>query len=513
MNRKDKFVIAKNAFANVARGGANALVTVALPPVLTRAMTTEEFGAWALVLQLSAYVGYFDFGLQSAVGRFVAHSTERGDRNHRDGIVSTSAAALILAGVISFAVLAILSLLLPQIFHGMSPTLQSATRVSLLLVSASLALGLPTSVFHGIFVGLQRNEIAASIVGGSRLLSAALLAITAWWKGGLVTMGIVLASVNLVSYAIAFFVARRVAPDIHIDRSSVRSTVAKELFGYCYSLTVWSFAMLLVTGLDLTIVGIFQYSSVAYYAVAAGLVTFLSGLQNAVFSALMPAAAVLHARGDSKALGRMLIGGSRYGTFLLVLIGLPLVFFAAPILRMWVGADYASNGAKFLIVLVVANVIRLLMTPYAVTLIGTGQQRLVIFAPLMEGGTNLVASLVLGYWLGAIGVAYGTLCGALVGVLLNLFYSMPRTTEISFAMSEYLRDGFLRPALFALPLLIWCVGLRVLQVGLLSQVIILLAAVVLSALILWLYGLSVKEKARFLALLGVSHGLASGRGD
>jgi O-antigen/teichoic acid export membrane protein len=513
MNRKDKFVIVKNAFANVARGSANALVTVALPPVLTRAMTTESYGAWALVLQLGAYVGYFDFGLQSAVGRFVAHSTERGDRDHRDGIVSTSAAALIVAGVVSFAALTTLALLLPEIFRNMNSAVRSTARIALLFVSGSLALGLPASVFHGIFVGLQRNEVAASIIGGSRVLSAALVAIIAWQGGGLVAMAIAFAAVNLGSYAIAYFAARRVAPDVHFRRSLINLPVAKELLKYCSSLTIWSAAMLLVTGLDLMLVAIFQYSAVPFYAVAAGLVTFLSGLLNAVFSALVPAAAVLHARNDSQSLGRMLIRSSRYGTFLLIFTGLPLMLFATPILRFWVGAEYAIHGSKYLIVLVLANVIRLFMTPYAVTLIGTGQQRLVILAPVMEAGTNLIASLVLGHLLGAIGVAYGTLCGAVVGVLLNLFYSMPRTTEIRFGMREYLYDGLLRPITFSLPLLFCFAALQVLEVGSMAQALMIAAAVALSVSILWLHGLRSEERARLLALLRIIPSTAASRGD
>ena len=503
----------RNAFANVARGSANAIVTIALPPVLTRAMTTEAFGAWALVLQLSAYVGYFDFGLQTAIGRFVAHFNERGDRAGRDGMVSTSTAALLGAGVLSFAVLGAMAFCLPQIFHKMPATLVSSARIALLLVSGSLALGLPASVFNGIFVGLQRNEVSALIIGGSRLFSAALLAIAAWQRGSLVAMGIVVAAVNVVSYAVAYFAGRRVAPDIRFDHSLINWAAAKELFGYCSSLSVWSVAMLLVTGLDLTIVAIFQYPAVAYYAVAAGLVTFLSGLQNAVFSALMPAAAVLHARGDAHSLGRMLVRTSRYGTFLVVITGLPLMLFATPILRYWVGQGYAVQTSKYLVVLVLANVIRLLMTPYAVTLIGTGQQRLVILAPIVEGVTNLTVSVALAYVLGAIGVAYGTLCGAVVGVLLNMFYSMPRTTEIRFVMREYVADGLLRPITFTLPLLLCAAALRVVKVGSAAEATIALAAIVFSAMILWLHGLFSEERARLLALLGIVPTAAASPGD
>ena len=71
MDRKEKFVLLKNAMANVVRGSAAALVAILLPPFLTRLMSSEAYGAWSLVLQLSAFVGYLDFGIQTAIGRFV----------------------------------------------------------------------------------------------------------------------------------------------------------------------------------------------------------------------------------------------------------------------------------------------------------------------------------------------------------------------------------------------------------------------------------------------------------
>ena len=90
------------------------------------------------------------------------------------------------------------------------------------------------------------------------------------------------------------------------------------------------------------------------------------------------------------------------------------------ILRVWVGPVYAAHGALYLRILVIANMIRLSATPYSVLLMGTAQQKLAIGSPVFEGLTNLVVSLIGGYWFGAIGVAVGTLIGAIVGVLRSL---------------------------------------------------------------------------------------------
>lgn len=497
MDRKETRTLLKNALANVVRGSAAALVAIVVPIFLTRLMVPAAFSAWALVLQLSAYMGYLDFGIQTAVGRFVAHSKERGDTEHLDRIASTSLAVLSLAGLLGLGCIAILASLLPHIFKQIPSSLVSSSQAALVLVGTSLAIGLPASVLNGIFVGFQRNEVPAAIVGGSRVVGAALLVLVVARGGSLAQMGAATAAVNVVSYGMQLALYRKVAPMVRLSRRFISREAGRELFDYCLSLSVWSLGILLLTGLDVALVGYFQFDSVASYAVAASLIAFLAGLQNAIFSAMIPSNAVMHARGEPVELGRVMIAATRYGTFLLLLAGLPLVLFARQILTVWVGASYAARGAHILEILAIANIIRLSLTPYVVALIGTGQQRLVMLTPLVEGFSNLAVSVGLGYLFGAIGVALGTLFGAIVVFIGNLFYNMPRTSDIQFQLRVYLRDGFLRPLACAVPGLSFVLAIHVFSD--LRPLAIALAAIlaaVSTIACLWKWGLLVSERQK-----------------
>src|SRR5262249_22396191 len=157
------------------------------------------------------------------------------------------------------------------------------------------------------------------------------------------------------------------------------------------------------------------------YAVAAALTNFLVQVQGAIFAALLPASAVLAARGDTQRLGQLLISSTRYGMLILVSIALPLIVGGRFALRLWAGYDYAEQGTAILQMLLVANVIRLCALPYSTLLLGTGQQNKVILSPLAEGTTNLVASVIGAYLFGAIGVAIGTLIGSFVSLGFHLF--------------------------------------------------------------------------------------------
>ncbi|HWR36310.1 MAG TPA: oligosaccharide flippase family protein [Clostridia bacterium] len=449
----EKITLVKNAVANVVRGSSSAIVALAVPPFLTRAMSPETYGVWALVLQLSAYVGYLDFGIQTAVSRFVAHANERGDADFRDRMVNTAFVVLTVAGALAVIALIAGAALMPRLFGEMPPALFNDARLALLLVGSSLAIGLPMSVFNGVFVGLQRNEVPAGIIATSRIISAVLLIVVVRHGGTIPQIAASMALVNVAAYIVQYVMFRRLAPSMRLTPSLASKRHLKELSAYCLSLTVWSFAMLLITGLNVTLVAHYQFGAVAYYSIAASLVTFIAGLQNAIFSAMIPNSAVLHARGATEELGTLLQVTSRYGMFLLLFTGLPLILLGDWVLRLWVGGAYAAHGFLLLQILIVANIIRLSMTPYSVLLVGTGQQRLVIMTPLLEGLTNLAVSVVLAPFYGAIGVAIGTLAGAVAGVLGHLLYNMRKTADIRVDVQKLIKGAILKPLVCSTPIL------------------------------------------------------------
>jgi O-antigen/teichoic acid export membrane protein len=474
-----------------------------LPPLLVRMLSSTTYNIWALILQLSAYIAFLDFGIQTAVGRFVAHATEVGDQAERTRIVSTALVLLAALGALGLGAIGLLAWQLPELFPAIPAGAVGEARAALLMVGGSTAVGLPASVFLGVFIGLQRNEVPAVLVGGSRIAGALALAGIAALNGGLLAMAGAFAAINLATYAVQWAVARRLAPDVPVTLTQAARPAARTLIAYCASLSVWSFATLLVTGLDTTLVGIFDFAAIVHYTIAVSFITVLLGLQNALFGALIPEAAILGARADAARLGRLLIAATRYGMLTLLGSGLPLILLARPLLTVWVGPVHAGPTAILLQVLVIANIIRLAGVPYAMLLIGTGQQRLVLITPLVEGFSNLLVSVAAGALLGAVGVALGTLIGSTIGMLAHIFYNIPRTQGIAATPLAYLRAGIGRPVVCTLPALL--LAACVLILGEVLPLMILLPGFVLaattSAVLCWQWGLDRSERERLSALL------------
>jgi O-antigen/teichoic acid export membrane protein len=494
--KTSRLILLKNAFANVARGSSTALVSLVLPPFLVRSLTTNEFGIWILILQISTYASFLDFGIQTAVGRFVAYTNELKDLKRRNTIICTALAILIILGLVGILVISILAWQLTTLFHNLQPNLVDSARASLIIVGISTAIGLPASVFSSIFIGFQRYEIPAIIIGGSKLLGGILLVIVANQSKNLIFMSITVAIINILSYFMLYTASKRLFGDIKFSIKSISKNATKEIIGYCSSLSIWSFSMLLVAGIDTTLVGIFEFQKVAYYGVAVSLISFVSGLQNSIFSALIPAAAVMNARDSSRELGKLLVKSTRYGILILLITGLPLIILSNMFFNIWLGSSYGVYSAPLLQILVVANIIRLVTVPYVTILLGTGQQSLITLSPLMEGFSNLIFSVVLGIKYGAVGIAAGTLIGSIVGVSFHYFYNIERSTSISFDRGEFLKQGIARPLFSTLPLLM-AAAITLSCKTYLNEILIIqivLIAFIITGITIWRWGMTQADR-------------------
>lgn len=487
------FLLFKNAFANIIRGSFSALIAVILPPFLVRILPTDTFSVWVLILQLTTYVSYFDFGVQTAVGRFVAYTNELGNFRKRDQIINTSLAILSGSGFLAALFISLLTWHLSHIFPKIPGELLGDAKISIFLIGCSLAIGLPFSVFNGIFIGIQRYEIPAVITSLNKLTTALCIFILAQISGNLILMSAATAVLNIIFYLVQFLVNQKYEQNVNYHYKLISKDVAKEVTSYCFSLSILSFGMLLVSGLDTTIVGIFDFNAVAYYSIATSIITLIVGLQSAIFSVLLPVGAVMDAQDAGKQLGKLLVTTTRYGVFILLATGIPLILYAKPFLALWVGKEYAEHGAIILQCLVIANIIRLSGVPYATLAVSTAQQKLVINSALLEGLSNLITSLYLGSVIGSIGVAIGTIIGAVISIGGHIIYNIPRTRGIIVSQIKFIEDGLLRPLVCAIPLLLILIFNNFTNVFLIKMLLII-CSIITTLLFVWNFGLLITER-------------------
>jgi O-antigen/teichoic acid export membrane protein len=442
----------QNAMMNVGRLLISTMVGFVLPSFLIRRLPVTTYSAWVLILQMSAYVAYLDLGIQSGISKYVAEYEEKGDPSASSLRASAGLALLLIVSVLGVLLTLILAWRVPALFHELPASLCTDVRWGMLFVGTSTAFALLCSIFASIFIGLRRFAVPSVLSLINRLLFACVVLGAVYFHQSLAMMGALVAVVNVSTGVLHFVAWRKLAGHVRLTLHNLDFGILRSMVAYCSSLAVWSVAMLLISGLDVTIVGRYDFRQTGFYAVATAPTNFMLAMMGAALAPLMPTASAFSVHRSSVEMGEMLAKATRYTFLLLVTSALPFLVCGYWILRVWVGHAAAIQIVGYLRILVLAHVLRNVCAPYANMLVATNRQRVAVAGAIAESVVNIVSSIYLVRRMGAIGVAYGTLLGSCVSVAVHFTVSMHYSyPTFSITRARLLWSGVLRPLTMAIP--------------------------------------------------------------
>ena len=443
-----------NSTANLIGGASAAAFNLVLPAIVSRHLSTPEFAAWSLALQIVAYITLLGLGLQTATARAIAQAEGRQDTASMQNIARAAQSIARWATATAALAALLLAVCYPLLFPGIPDRLLGTFRLVVLLIGLSTATQLLALVPMGIFQGLHRNIVFVSVQVVVRVLAVAMVWAGAHAGVALLGLAVILAAGSSLLWPSLRGLMRgllawsRTTGGVALDRDRRR-----ELLDYCASLSVWGVATLLVNSVGVIMVGHVAFEQTGVYSLAMSASTVLAGLLGAVFSPLVTTAAALHARPQRQGeLPRLLMKSTAWCAILLSLLFLVCLVFVRDIIALWVGPGFVAPLTPLLLTLVGAHALRNLGTPYAMMLLATGLHRRALLTGVGEGACNLVATVLLGQRFGIIGIASGTLVGAVAGLVGALVLNTRKTPELTPRPLRFAIVGFLLPLALFMPL-------------------------------------------------------------
>jgi O-antigen/teichoic acid export membrane protein len=492
-------VFIRSSFANLVTAASNASLLLVVPAMFVRSLTGPEFAVWALVLQIAGYTGLLTLGLQDAVGRYVAYHQERGDAAAGQQFFDTAFWLLCAAAAIGSGTFAVLGLRLASLFPQVPTTLVPFARDMLWAVGVTLSVGLPFVAFSGVLIGLRRNDVVAAVLGTAKFVLTILLGLIAWEFHSLLWLTVCFVTVNGLSYVALWAACRRITgARVHFRIPDGRSL--REVWSYCGTMLVWQISMLMITGLDVIIVGRVDFPALPAYTVSLVPVALLTGAMPALFSPLLQVGATYAARGQESQLGPLLERSTRLATIVLASAAAMLLLFDRELLTAWLGAGLAAKAAPLLVLVVIGHALRQVAFPYTTLLLSTNQHRQLVLSPIVEGLANVLVAVVAGRAFGALGVACAVVVGAAVGQLLNYFYNLPRTHGRSFDRRGLVVRSVMLPLLCFVPAILW-VPMSGFGLSEHLSAAVRMALLLISCGLVWRYSVDQVEKHAVLTLI------------
>ena len=422
-----------------------------LTPFILERLGTGSYGLWVLVGSVVAYGSLLDLGVAGTVIKYVAEHHAKGDIASGRTLVATALCLYSILGLAVVALSAAMAVVFPYLFN-VPPEQKTTATWLVLIMGAGIGISIPCVTPIAVLKGLQRFDLSGLISVTGTFLSAAGIVLALQLGGGVLAVAIVGLCVTLVMQVPSILMINRIAPELRFGWRGANRRQVRTVLSFSSPLFVMDVAGRLQTKTDEVVIGGFlPISFVTPYSIARRLSEVAQVLTDQFMKVLMPLASGLHADNDRVRLRSVYITGTRLTLALYLPIGCTLVFFAQPILTVWLGAAYADY-AHLVIILILAGLIDTSQWPASSVLQGMARHRPLSLIAVGTGLANLVLSVALVQSFGLTGVALGTLFPTAVA---SLGVTLPYATQvIGVSRAQVLKEVFLPALLPSLPMVL-----------------------------------------------------------
>lgn len=405
----------------------NIITGLLYTPWMIKQIGVSEYGLYTLI---SSFLSYFllDFGLGTAVSRFVSKYREEGRAKEIDKLLSVIVKVFAIIDAAIFVLLIVCYLNISEIFIGLTPNEQEKFRVIYCIAGGFSLLTFPFSYLNGILIAYERFVVLKSCELVQRILIVALVVLCLLTGHGLYSLVFVNSCVGLfiVIYKLLYLSRKE---KIRIDVRYFDKDTLVQLFKFSAWVFVIGIASRLMYNIIPTVLGRYCNSTeVAMFSVAMMIEGYVYTFASALNGLFLPRVMRITLRSkDGEELSRLMI---TVGRIQLIVVGLIISAFLVvgrKFVNLWLGVDF-DMSYFITLCLITPGIISLTEEIANTALIATNELK---FRAFLYIGASVI-SVVGGYFLsqqhGALGCGFAVLTSLvfchIVGMNILYYYKL-----------------------------------------------------------------------------------------
>lgn len=426
-----KRVISNNIKYNAVSYGISFVVGLALFPFIVSHVGKEVYGAYLLVTTFVGYFGVLDFGVGTAVAKYIAEFTGKDDSEKVNKIINSSLFFYIIVGFISAISLLILSFCFDSIFK-IGPANAAIMRQLFWVASGASLFIWSGRTFDGVLYGLQRfdwlaiNNIAATILTGISAYFIFTNNLGMAWFLALSYFFII------ARYLISYIILRCSILKINICFPYFDKKTFKMIFGFSIFVFLSNLLALLIFNFDSFVIGAFaSVSAVTLYGVGYSLQNGFRAVNSLMFSPVFPASAEMEGKNEQDKQKELLFKGTKYTSMIFTPMVIITIIFAKLFINNWMGTGFAASilPAQILISFwLFSNILQVGSS----LLMAKGYVKTIFKISALNALLNVGLSLILVKPLGILGVVLGTTVPMVLVSFPLFLYQILRVSKVSF---------------------------------------------------------------------------------
>lgn len=405
--------------------GISCVIPLLYTPIMLELLGQAEYGVYSLSNSVISYLSLLNFGMGSAVSRYVVKCRAENDKDGVERVTGLFTLIYMALAVLVCVVGLVLTFSADRFFSkGLTGAEISRLKVLLLIMTVSTAVSFPVSVFSSICVAYERYVFRRFWDIATTIASPILNLIILYAGGKSIGMALVGFAMQLI-YVPVFvgYCIKRL--DIHPKFKGFPKGLLQEIWSFSAFVFFSMIVDLLYWSTDKLLIGALVGSvAVAVYNVGNVFTNMLQNMSSSISSVFAPRVTTLVVlRNDPKEISSLLVRVGRIQYLIVAFVLSGYIVFGQQFIHFWSGDEYLDAYWVALMTMVPLSVPLIQNVAFTTILAQNKHQfRAVIYAIIAV--MNVISTYIVLPVYGIIGAAVCTGIAFILGngIIMNIYY-------------------------------------------------------------------------------------------
>ena len=477
----------------------NIAFTLFYYPWMVQKIGQANYGLYNLAISLISLF-MFDFGLSTAVSRFVAKYAAENRQEYADEFVGAVYKVYFVIDFLIAVILVVLYFLLDKIYIRLTQEELKVFRNLYIIVAGFILISYPMTPLNGIISAYERFAPLKSCELINRFLSGILVIVALLMNAGVEVLVLAYAFTGVAVIAIKLWIVFKQTPLKIRFRTAHKDTYRNILTFSLWTLVVNLANRLATSSVPSILAMTSGAAAVALYSPAAAIEGYYYGIANAINGLFLPMVSRIISDKREEALLPLMTKVGRYQAAILGLLFVGLFCIGDDFIINWMGGDFRLSYFC-IILLCIPSFFHYSQQIGNTAILAKGLMKEWAAIAASTTVVGIIACYMLSFAWGVVGGCVGVCISEMLRVFgMNMIYYK----KIGIDIKKFYKDCYIR---MSIPILVTCAAGRVLSSvlgdrGILWLIIKIAVITVLYALILWLFALSTEEKKTLTQLIG-----------
>ncbi len=436
----------KNIFSSSTAFAIRIILNFFFIPYITSMFGSTRYGVWVIIFQTVSYFTLFDFGINSALTRFVSKAFAKKDFKTINKILTTANSLYFIIGTVVGISIYFLTEFYFDLLAISSPELIAEGNTALILLGVFLAFQFYMMAFGNSHGAFQRLDISKNLIAVEEIIRIGVMALLLYNGYGLVALALTIVVTTILRSSVGVIWLKKIHPEIKLSFKFDKDS-ARQLFGYSKISFFIALCWLILYGSDAFLLGLLSTTAAAgIYAPGAQLMLYVRNIINIIGVPLIPAISHLESQESFERIQTIYLKGIKYISFISFAIFSSMIFFAEPFVHLWLDYEFSSTS-EVMVILALGTAFFLPQIIGNAILFGCEKHKVILQVVIVETVLKLFLVFYLAAPLGVVGMAlantipqvvlYTTLYPFLISKILKIsygriLYEMLKTGSLGF---------------------------------------------------------------------------------